>query len=76
MIVGDADEDVSRVGQRIDAVQLTGLNPRSEDCVPSFDYDAFASYATDPDRDLVRRLEAFIEGFTEDRHFRKQCVDR
>jgi WD40 repeat protein len=28
-----------------------------------YDYDAFASYATDPDRDLVRKLEAFIEGF-------------
>jgi WD40 repeat protein len=28
-----------------------------------FDYDAFASYATDPDGDLVRASEAFIEGF-------------
>src|SRR3954470_3237325 len=28
-----------------------------------FPYDAFASYATDPDRDLVRAVEAFVEGF-------------
>jgi len=30
---------------------------------PTYSYDAFATYATDPDRDLVRALEAFVEGF-------------
>ena len=29
----------------------------------SFDYDAFATYATDPDGDLIRVVEAFVEGF-------------
>ncbi|MDE3745106.1 TIR domain-containing protein [Methylobacterium radiotolerans] len=28
-----------------------------------YTYDAFATYATDPDRDLVRALESFVEGF-------------
>jgi hypothetical protein len=29
-------------------------------------YDAFASYATDPDRDLVRDVEDFIESLHDD----------
>jgi MTH538 TIR-like domain (DUF1863) len=29
---------------------------------PAFKYDAFASYATDPDRDLVRDVEQYLEG--------------
>src|ERR1700733_10184582 len=29
----------------------------------NFDYDAFATYATDPDGDLIRAVEAFVEGF-------------
>ena len=28
-----------------------------------YDYDAFATYATDPDRDLIRAVEVFVEGF-------------
>jgi WD40 repeat protein len=45
-------------------------------------YDAFASYATDPDGDLVRALEATVEGFhlrpglsQEMRHELELCVD-
>jgi len=29
----------------------------------TYAYDAFATYATDPDRDLVRAVEVFVEGF-------------
>ncbi|MDB6011758.1 MAG: repeat protein [Gammaproteobacteria bacterium] len=52
--------------------------------VPSetFLYDAFACYATDPDRDLVRDVEAFLESLhrnslIEQAHRRRQelCVD-
>jgi hypothetical protein len=30
---------------------------------PKYDYDAFATYATDPDGELVRAVEGFVEGF-------------
>jgi WD40 repeat protein len=47
-----------------------------------FTYDAFASYATDPDRDLVRDVEDFVESLHRDRllsrEFREElkvCVD-
>lgn len=45
-------------------------------------YDAFATYATDPDRDLVRDVETFVEGLHRDRLMPKEfrtalamCVD-
>jgi WD40 repeat protein len=47
-----------------------------------FTYDAFATYATDPDRDLVRNVEDFIESLHRDRLIPKKfrtklalCVD-
>ncbi|MET3414051.1 hypothetical protein [Methylobacterium sp. 1030] len=47
-----------------------------------YDYDAFATYATDPDRDLVRAAEVFVEGFhrrrtlpSKLRHKLELCVD-
>jgi len=49
---------------------------------PLYQYDAFASYATNPDRDLVRAVEAFVESFYRRRdlsqEFRRElqiCVD-
>jgi hypothetical protein len=55
----------------------------SEETKPrQFTYDAFATYATDPDRDLVRDIEDFIESLHRDRLLSKQfreklaiCVD-
>ena len=55
----------------------------SEETEPrQFTYDAFATYATDPDRDLVRDIEDFIESLHRDRplsnQFREKlaiCVD-
>src|SRR5262249_10434572 len=45
-------------------------------------YDAVATYATDPDRDLVRDVETFVEGLHRDRLMPKEfrtalamCVD-
>jgi hypothetical protein len=47
-----------------------------------FLYDGFASYATDPDRDLVRDVEAFVESLHRnsliERSYRRRlefCVD-
>jgi hypothetical protein len=38
----------------------------------AYDFDGFATYATDPDGGLTRALEAFVEGF----HRRKSIPDR
>ena len=49
---------------------------------PNYDYDAFATYATDTDGELVRAVEGFVEGFhrrqTLPQKFRRKlglCVD-
>src|SRR5438105_1341844 len=41
-----------------------------------FSYDGFASYATDPDRDLVRNVEKFIESLHRDRLIPKVFRDK
>ncbi len=43
--------------------QNPAANPGPVAAPGPYAYDAFATYATDPDRDLVRALEAFLEGF-------------
>src|SRR5687767_13090773 len=49
---------------------------------PQYAFDAFASYATDPDRDVVREVESFLESLPQntliDSKYRRSleiCVD-
>lgn len=41
---------------------MEGIDPMTKP-TGEYAYDAFASYATDPDRDLVRAVELFVESF-------------
>lgn len=54
-----------------DRSKLVAAVARAAPEASPYAYDAFATYATDPDRDIVRALEAFIESF----HLRPSLPD-